>query len=97
MSFRHIWVDNDLLYVTVTGMELTETAIRLKVGQLPTVDFTMCINSFLDKLSIEELDKMKELITKAQLNELHIKEPKEVLIQIGRKKPKGTGVFVIPP
>lgn len=97
MSFRSIWVNNDLLYVTVTGMELTETAIRLKVNEHPKIDFTMCINSFLDKLSIEELDKMKELITKAQISELYIKEPKEVLIQIGNKKPKKTGMFVIPP
>jgi len=94
MSFRNIWVDHDLLYVTVSGMELTETAIRLKVGEHPKIDFTMCINSFLDKLSVKELDKMKELITKLQLSELYIKEPKEILLQIGKKKPKGTGVYM---
>lgn len=97
MSHNNIWIEHDLLYVSVTGMELTETAIRLKVNEHPTIDFTMCINTFLGKLSEEELDKMKALITKVQISELYIKEPKEILISKGKRKPEGTGIWVIPP
>lgn len=95
--FSDVWDREDLMYVSVTGMELTETAIRMKVGENPTVDFTMNANTFLQKLSEEELHKIKKLITKLQLSKLVIKEPKEVLIQIGNKKPHGSGWWVAPP
>ena len=70
--FSSLWNADDLMYVSVTGMTLTEVSVRLKVNELPKIDFTMNVNAFLQKLSEEELDKVKELIKKLQLSKLKI-------------------------
>lgn len=95
--FSDVWDREDLMYVTVTGMFLTNCTFKASVGELPKIDFTMNVNIFLQKLSEEELDEIKKLITKLQLSKLEIKEPKEILIQIGNGKLKGSGTWVIPP
>jgi len=71
-TFNSNWEVDDLMYVEVTGMVLTNINVRLTIEQLPKVDFTMNINSFLQRLSEEELDKIKKLIIKLQLSELKI-------------------------
>jgi len=71
-TFNSNWEVDDLMYVEVTGMVLTNISVRLTIEQLPKVDFTMNINSFLQRLSEEELDKIKKLIIKLQLSELKI-------------------------
>ncbi len=72
LFYSSVWNVDDLMYASVTGMILTEVSVRLKVGELPKVDFTMNVNAFLQKLSEEELDKITGLIKKLQLSKLRI-------------------------
>ena len=76
MSLNSIWWEtNELLHVSVSGMFITKLTTTFEVGSLPSVNFDMNVNAFLEKLSEDELEKIFELIKKIQITKLRIGMP----------------------